>query len=83
MAEETVGVLRDSSYRACNGLRTHADPPLLRFSNRPTAGRAPVAYEEKVKCRYRETASSRAKLQSSGSSIVPSVSPLPHRETEW
>ena len=48
VVEETSRFSRDFSYRAHNGHRTLADPPPLQFSTRAIAGRAQVAYREKM-----------------------------------
>ena len=53
----------------------------LGLSTMATAGRAPVADGEKVKCQCWETASSRATLQRPGSGTVPLRAP-PHTEQQ-
>ena len=50
VVEDTEGFSKDFSYRAHNRLRSHADPHPLESGTRATAGRAPVAYGEKLKC---------------------------------
>ena len=50
VAKETVGFLGVSSYRAHNGLRTYANSLPLDFSTRAAAGKASVAYGEKLEC---------------------------------
>ena len=59
----------------CNELRTHAEP-----------GQQLEGHQWHTVKKWStsgETASSQAKPQRSGSSVVPSESPPPHRATEW